>query len=464
MQAAQEYAVARTGGVVTVGPDDTVAAAAQQMRDNSVGSLLVVDVAGKLVGIITERDIVNQSTALCADPGGMSVAEIMTAAPVSCSVGTPTSRANQIMVSEGIRHLPIVEGDRPVGMISSRDILAYQLQLNKAMRVVAERVASMGKTLKSLDLDEVLGVVAWEVASIFRAPHWVLHFVDDQAGQEAVPTARGYHCPCCEKGLASRPEAAAELADAEVVSPDVPGMCRQLGCQGARVVIQLGPSEAPDDAARPPSGRRSFLCMCGLPPTTAASEELLQYQAALVKDILSVYLGNAELYRKVRRTSLVDALTGVGTRRALEEKLQVEYQRAVRYGRTFSLAMIDVDSFKAVNDHSGHVAGDQVLRQLAQILRANTRPSDITARYGGDEFVVLMPETALRQATIAGERLRRTVHEEFSTREGPPVTISCGIAEWQANAQDTPEELLRRTDAALYQAKHAGRNCVATTA
>lgn len=460
MPAPREWITARMGRVVTVKPNETIARAAEHMRDNNVGALVVIDACGAIVGILTERDVISRSTAAQADPEQMRAADVMTAAPLSCTPRTSAGEAHQLMVAYGIRHLPIVEDGKPVGMISSRDILAQQLQTSQAMKAVAEQVALMGKNLKSLDLEEVLGVVVSDVPNIFQARRSVLCFADDCPERGGQPLIRGNRCPRCEKGLLGHVDIARHANGSEALTADVPQVCKKLGCRDGRFVIGLG--EPVPGGSR--GQRQGYLCMCGLEPGATASWELLGYKAELVRSILNVYLTNAKLYRDARRNSLIDALTRLATRGALEERLALEYKRAARYRRGFCAIMIDVDSFKAVNDHHGHAAGDRALRSLADILRSNTRASDVTARYGGDEFVVLMLETRLDDAMAMAERLRSQVHKRILGPQGQRITISCGVAEWSAGDSYRPEDLLRRADAALYEAKRAGRNRVTAAA
>lgn len=147
-----------------------------------------------------------------------------------------------------------------------------------------------------------------------------------------------------------------------------------------------------------------------------------------------------------------DALTGLQNRRALDEALTTWFAMKARHRREFSLAIFDIDYFKSMNDQHGHLYGDRVLQTVAQTIAASTRDSDFVARFGGEEFVVLMPETDLSGAFEVAERIRDRIESEL------PVTISGGVA--VARANDTPQTLLGRADAALYEAKVAGRNTV----
>ncbi len=166
--------------------------------------------------------------------------------------------------------------------------------------------------------------------------------------------------------------------------------------------------------------------------------------------------------QELRRGATRDRLTGVATRGHAEQIAETELFRVSRYGRPLSLLLFDVDHFKRVNDTHGHAAGDQVLREVARRCQILVRSSDLIGRWGGEEFLVMTPETALDGGSILGERLRRAVADApviLDTGERVQVTISVGIAEYQAGDADLVS-LLRRADMALYRAKAKGRNQV----
>jgi diguanylate cyclase len=147
-----------------------------------------------------------------------------------------------------------------------------------------------------------------------------------------------------------------------------------------------------------------------------------------------------------------DALTGIANRRGLDESLTGQLALMNRYGVAFSLAMFDIDHFKDVNDEQGHLRGDQTLQQVARLLNESAREPDVVARYGGEEFVVVMPQTDLEGACIFAERFRLRLQEDMH------LTVSGGVT--AALDGDTADSILSRADAALYQAKAAGRNRV----
>jgi diguanylate cyclase (GGDEF)-like protein len=172
-------------------------------------------------------------------------------------------------------------------------------------------------------------------------------------------------------------------------------------------------------------------------------------------------LENAVLGREqMKQLAETDPLTETYNRRALNDKLAQEIERANRYATVLACLMADIDNFKQINDAHGHLVGDNVLRQLANILRREQRAVDIVARYGGEEFVVLLPETGASGARIFAERiLRRVANHDFGEAgRSVRVTISIGIACYPDERAGDGEALLRLADANLYKAKADGRN------
>jgi diguanylate cyclase len=155
-----------------------------------------------------------------------------------------------------------------------------------------------------------------------------------------------------------------------------------------------------------------------------------------------------------------DPLTGLLNRRGFDDALAVEEARATRSGKPYSLAILDVDHFKRLNDAHGHSVGDRALEHLAQVVRETLRPTDVVARYGGEEFIIVLPETLEDAAVETLVRVQRELTRRFflSNNERVLITFSAGAA--QCLPGETREELIDRADRALYVAKHAGRNRV----
>ena len=166
----------------------------------------------------------------------------------------------------------------------------------------------------------------------------------------------------------------------------------------------------------------------------------------------------AETHEHAART---DELTGLANRRDMQSRLAMEFSRYQRSGHHFSIALIDLDLFKQINDQFGHDAGDDVLREFAGLIRTVIRQADVAARWGGEEFLVLLPDTSLLQALTLAERLRSDVSRHaFRFRDQAlPVTISAGVCSI-AKARSL-DDLLKQADLHLYNAKESGRNRIA---
>jgi len=161
--------------------------------------------------------------------------------------------------------------------------------------------------------------------------------------------------------------------------------------------------------------------------------------------------------------AITDALTGMFNRRYMESHLATLIEQAIGRGKPLAALVLDIDYFKAINDTHGHDAGDDVLREFALRIKRSIRGIDLACRYGGEEFVVVMPETDMAVAAMVAERLRRRIAADpFAIQQGTrtvPVTISVGIAALRGK-EDGPAALLKRADQALYRAKRDGRNRV----
>jgi diguanylate cyclase (GGDEF)-like protein len=209
-----------------------------------------------------------------------------------------------------------------------------------------------------------------------------------------------------------------------------------------------------------PNGRcGGLLALWGDEPVEAGVVALLE----ALGPVLILQLGHSLDLVRIRDRVDRDGLTGLPNRAAFDERLEVEARRFHRYRRPMALLVLDLDHFKAVNDTYGHPTGDAVLQRVADLLRANTRDPDIPARYGGEEMVVILPETMLRPAIEVAERIRTAVEATRFDHEGRSIdlTVSIGVSACP-ECVDDPADLLRAADDALYEAKRDGRNRVAT--
>ncbi len=170
---------------------------------------------------------------------------------------------------------------------------------------------------------------------------------------------------------------------------------------------------------------------------------------------------NGELFKTARR----DPLTGLGNRLRMREDIEALSAQLERYGHGCCVMLCDVDFFKSYNDTYGHLAGDEVLKKVAQVILKNLRRGDVAYRYGGEELLIVLPEQSLQSGSLVAERLRRSVEDLAITHETrtPPgvVTISVGLSALLSGEKKSFEELLKESDTALYEAKDAGRNTIA---
>jgi diguanylate cyclase (GGDEF)-like protein len=201
-------------------------------------------------------------------------------------------------------------------------------------------------------------------------------------------------------------------------------------------------------------------------PTTVHGDEEpyplkeIEEISAVVDELIANKTENImSAYRKLEHMAIRDRLTGLYNRIRLDEKLKHELTRANRYGSPFSIVLLDIDAFKTINDAHGHLAGDSVLVRLGELLRKIVRDTDLAGRWGGEEFMLVLPETGARQALVMSERIRTVFADqrfEVADQVDIGLTLSAGITSFTSG--DDFESLFQRADQALYQAKRTGKN------
>jgi diguanylate cyclase (GGDEF)-like protein len=203
--------------------------------------------------------------------------------------------------------------------------------------------------------------------------------------------------------------------------------------------------------------RIGVLALSNSEPDSFQSADLRALES--VADIAAAAIQNAHSFERAKQMADVDGLTGVFNRRHLEKRIVGEIERLARYGHGMAILMVDIDHFKRINDEFGHMLGDEVLRQISQLMTQHLRKADIICRYGGEEFAILLPETVGESAVGVADKLRKKIEQFSFPGVARPVTISVGVADYPAHGQNR-DELVRAADEALYSAKQAGRNRV----
>ena len=269
-------------------------------------------------------------------------------------------------------------------------------------------------------------------------------------------------------------DAITRFGEALAASHDVAQLLRVIaeaameatGATGARIVAEGGESVEsgeliPDgEVLELPvtAGRETFGTL------TLAGKHFTVEQRMTASSLAShaaIALENARLHRIVERQALVDGLTGVSNRRHCEEALTSEISRAERLGTTLTLVLADLDDFKSINDEHGHAAGDDVLREFAAVLRSTLRDSDLAGRWGGEEFLLLLPGADVVGGAQLADRVRSSLAERsFAGNEGAVVSVTCSFGVAQHEPGGDERDLFAAADRALYRAKREGKNRV----
>jgi diguanylate cyclase (GGDEF)-like protein len=282
---------------------------------------------------------------------------------------------------------------------------------------------------------------------------------DDDAGTRLLVSAAveqlGHRCTVAEDGTDAWSRYQAERPDVVITDWQMPGMDgaalarairSQQGAPYAYVVVLTGAADEAAARLTMEAGADDLL----LKPLDVAQLERKLIAAARV----------TALHRRMHDDARNDVLTGLGNRLRLAEDLDVLCGRVGRYGHVYSVALLDLDDFKGYNDSAGHVAGDDVLRSVSRALDQQIRTGDALYRYGGEEFLALLPEQTIESAAIAAERLRASVEAlAIPHPAGGVVTVSAGVAAL-TDADCRPDQLFELADQALYRAKEGGRNRV----
>jgi len=329
--------------------------------------------------------------------------------------------------------------------------------------VPLEAFHEVGRALTStLKLSEVLNIIADTMSRYVQCEAWSLLLMDEERQELRFEIATGEQGPLVQQFRLKPGE----------------GIAGWVAQEGQACIVEDVAADArfaPHVDSATGFSTRTVLCV----PLKSKGEvlgviELLNklgggafdgrdlQVVSILADYAAIAIENARLYQRAEELAITDDVTGIHNSRYFHQILERELNRARRYKRPLSLLFLDLDSFKAVNDTHGHQQGSKVLREVSWVLKSSIRSVDLIARYGGDEFIVILPDTDAATAARLGERLRATVAgTEFLVPEGLALrlTASFGVAAYPQHAQ-TKEDLIRVADEAMYRAKGRHPNTV----
>jgi diguanylate cyclase (GGDEF)-like protein len=326
-------------------------------------------------------------------------------------------------------------------------------QLDESRVELRRGLERLGETLTAThDLDELLEVVLEAAASTLDAESGAVYL---RSGRRAELVAHASYGMGAPRVLSMR----------EGLAGSAVALGRPVLSSGDQAVALSAREPAKETGLAVPLSRSEEMigavALYGHATGTAFTEEDLETLASFGEQ-MSVAIENVYQHEETERLSFTDSLTGAWNRRYLELTLNEETQRGQRFGRPYSVLMLDLDRFKRVNDRHGHRKGDAVLVEMCQRIGSSIRSHiDTLARFGGEEFVVVLPETGREGAMAAAEKIRQLVRAEpfGDGKEAVKVSISVGVATFPLDGGN-PEELIRAADRALYEAKRAGRDRV----
>ncbi|MBL7139967.1 MAG: sensor domain-containing diguanylate cyclase [Planctomycetes bacterium] len=346
------------------------------------------------------------------------------------------------------------------------DLAEQRTRLERALRRIRE-VAGLSHRINTLDLDQIVEVSIRELPAALDAERASLYFYDATTDR-LVLRGHSHEGPVAERvELASNPNSPMAHAVRR-------GQLLLIGefAEFQRrndIVIERpfeGQYQTPSCIIVPLKGGGRVLGVLNLADKQGGhrfDEELDLPVIEQIGELIGASLYNVELFREMEHRAKSDPLTGLANRRALEETLLHETDRARRYHTPLAVLMIDVDGLKDVNDRFGHPGGDAVLQNLAAVLLETVRSVDLPGRWAGDEFLVILPDTTGVQAEQLARRLRGRVHNQPVRVDSREVQTSLSIGVAEHADDETADAILRRVDEALYTAKEGGRDRIATS-
>jgi diguanylate cyclase (GGDEF)-like protein/putative nucleotidyltransferase with HDIG domain len=309
-----------------------------------------------------------------------------------------------------------------------------------------------GHAITTLDPDEMLAKIAAEMERHLSYDHIGIAILDYSAKELVVQADAGTRRDAVGRRIVLGEGLIGQVARSGQIT-----IVREVNASSPRLVLPGSVASV----ALPVTYGEQFLGVLYVESSEPC--EFSEQDVLLLRTLADLFAGalhNALSFQKAQEQAITDGLTGVKTHRFLMEALSAEWKRSTRASRPLALVLMDLDRFKFVNDFYGHLEGDVVLQRVGHILEQNCRRSDVVARYGGDEFVILMPETAVEQARQLANKLRGWIASDPLLRD-KNITASFGIAAFPVHGS-TPQELIQVADSSMYLSKHQGGNLVSS--
>jgi len=326
-----------------------------------------------------------------------------------------------------------------------------------------ESILQMGETMSSLlDVDELINFVIRKACELLEARKGSLMLMEESSGELVIKGARGIKEHIIETTrlkLGERIAGLVALDGKPLLVTDIEKDTRLRRIKSTEAGYKTKSFLSVPLKAKGEIKGVVNITEKMLPGRNIFTEDDLKFLSIIVQHA-STAIENAKLYKETKWLAITDSLTGIFNHGYFKKRLIEEINWCQRYKRPLSLIMFDIDHFKIYNDANGHLSGDYLLKEIADILKNNIREVDIVSRYGGDEFTVILQEAEVNNATIVAEKIRKAIETSVfdgeSSQPGGKMTISGGVSSSEKGMDC--EKLIGRTDKALYRAKQKGRN------